>query len=105
MEPHCVDAPSPWVVRWAALIARGPVLDLACGSGRHARFLSGRSLQVVAVDRGAQALPADIRFVQFDLESSAPWPFRGERFGAIVVTNYLHRPLFPDIAASLGEGG
>ena len=102
---HCVDAPSPWVVRWAALIARGPVLDLACGSGRHARFLSKRGLKVVAVDRDAQRLPPTIRFVQFDLESGAPWPFHAERFGGIVVTNYLHRPLFQDIESSLAEGG
>jgi SAM-dependent methyltransferase len=92
-------------VRWAPLVERSPVLDLACGSGRHARFLSERGLQVIAVDREAQALPANIRFVQFDLESGAPWPFAGERFGGIVVTNYLHRPLFQVIAASLAEGG
>jgi hypothetical protein len=27
------------------------------------------------------------------------------RFAAIVVTNYLHRPLFPRLAESLDEGG
>jgi hypothetical protein len=62
-------------------------------------------LQVVAVDRDAQVLPPNIRFVQFDLESGAPWPFRTERFGGIVVTNYLHRPLFGDIERSLAEDG
>jgi hypothetical protein len=60
---------------------------------------------VVAVDRDAQALPPNIRFVQFDLESGVPWPFRSERFGGIVATNYLHRPLFADIEGSLAEGG
>jgi hypothetical protein len=60
---------------------------------------------VVAVDRDAQVLPPNIRFVQFDLESGAPWPFRMERFGGIVVTNYLHRPLFQDIESSLAEDG
>ncbi len=45
-----------------------------------------------------------IRFVQADLENG-PWPFEGQRFGAIVVTNYLHRPLFPHLAQSLAPGG
>jgi hypothetical protein len=45
-----------------------------------------------------------VRFVKADLEAGA-WPFAGERFGAIVVTNYLHRPLFPQLAESLAEEG
>jgi len=98
------DTPSPWVVRWAALIERGPVLDVASGGGRHARFLAQRNLEVVAVDREAQVIPG-ARFVQADLEDGSPWPFGGQRFGAIVVTNYLHRPLLPTLAASLAEGG
>jgi SAM-dependent methyltransferase len=102
--PHAADSPSAWVLRWAPLIARGPVLDVACGSGRHARWLAARGLEVVAVDREAQAI-GGVRFVQADLEGGKPWPFAGERFGAIVVTNYLHRPLFPTLCAALAPGG
>jgi hypothetical protein len=43
--------------------------------------------------------------VQADLENGKPWPFAGQRFGAIVVTNYLHRPLFGAIEDSLDDGG
>ncbi len=100
MQEHGVSTPSAWVARWARLIARGPVLDVACGGGRHARFLAERGPEVVAVDREPQSIPG-VRFVQADLESG-PWPFADERFGAIVVTNYLHRPLFPQLVASLG---
>ena len=96
--------PSAWVTRWAALVTRGPVLDLASGSGRHARLFSTMGLQVTAVDRSPQQIPG-VRFVKADLEDGSPWPFAGERFGAIVVTNYLHRPLFPQLAAALDEGG
>lgn len=99
------DAPSPWVVRWAPLIARGPVLDVACGDGRHARLFAARGLQVVAVDRQARALPKEISFVEADLESGEPWPFAGQRFGGIVVTRYLHRPLFPHLRDCLAEQG
>lgn len=101
---HGTDAPSPWVARWATLIERGPVLDLACGAGRHARWLAARGLEVIAVDREPQAI-ADVRFVQADLESGRPWPFPCERFGGIVVANYLHRPLFAHLIAALGPGG
>ena len=79
------------------------MLDVACGSGRHAVFFAERGFEVVAVDREPQAIPG-VRFVQADLEG-APWPFADQRFAAIVVTNYLHRPLFPQLAESLDEGG
>lgn len=99
-----LDTPSAWVARWAPLVERGPVLDVASGNGRHARFFSGRGLEVVAVDRDPQAIPG-VRFVKADLEDGSAWPFAGQRFGAVVVTNYLHRPLLPTLAASLEEGG
>jgi len=101
---HGSPEPSPWVVRWAPLVTRGPVLDVASGAGRHARFFSKR-LPVVAVDRDAQAMPEGITFVRANLEDGSPWPFAGRRFGGIVVTNYLHRPLLPILAQSLAEQG
>ena len=97
------ESPSEWVVRWASRVTLGPVLDLASGAGRHARFFAARGFEVVAADREAQDIPG-VRFVQADLEKD-PWPFAGRRFGAIVVTNYLHRPLFKAIEDSLAEGG
>lgn len=102
---HVPDFPSPWVERWAALVERGPVLDVACGAGRHARFFAGRGLPVVAVDREAQALPAGIEFVRADLEDGSPWPLAGRRFAAVVVTNYLHRPLLATLQESVDDGG
>jgi SAM-dependent methyltransferase len=100
---HASLEPSPWVLRWAPLVKRGPVLDVASGSGRHATLF--RNLQVIAVDRDAQTLPKEITFVRADLEDGSPWPFPGRRFGGIVVTNYLHRPLLPVLAQSLAEEG
>ena len=101
---HESPDPSPWVVRWAPLVSHGPVLDVACGAGRHAKYFAGRGLDVVAVDRDDQSIPG-ARFVKADLEDGGPWPFAGQRFGAIVVANYLHRPLLPVLAQSLADGG
>jgi SAM-dependent methyltransferase len=95
--------PSEWVMRWAPLVASGPVLDVAAGGGRHSRLFAERGLEVVAVDREAQPIPG-VRSVQADLEG-APWPLAGQRFGCVVVTNYLHRPLFAALAEALQEGG
>lgn len=96
-------APSEWVVRWAPRIARGTVLDLACGGGRHSRLFVEKKLNVVALDREAHDIPG-ARFIQADIENG-PWPLEGETFEGIVVTNYLHRPLFPKLKESLKEGG
>jgi SAM-dependent methyltransferase len=103
---HGAEEPSGWVVKWAPRVTRGPVLDVACGEGRHARFFRDKGFEVVAVDREENSsLSPGIEFIKADLEDGGPWPFAGRKFGAIVVTNYLHRPLFPHLAASLDEGG
>jgi SAM-dependent methyltransferase len=101
---HGADEPSEWVLKCATRVTRGPVLDVACGEGRHARFFRDKGFEVVAVDRQPVSLEGVV-FVKADLEDDGPWPFEGRKFGAIVVTNYLHRPLFPHLAASLDEGG
>ncbi len=100
--------PSPWVLQHASLVAPGtPVLDVAAGSGRHTHLFLDRDHPVTAVDRDTSRLephPA-LRIVQADLEDGSPWPLPGERFGGIVVTNYLHRPLFSLLLDALLPGG
>jgi SAM-dependent methyltransferase len=106
-----MDAPSGWVLRWApSLPARGTVLDLACGSGRHTRFLRGRGHRVVAVDRdlGGVADLADdpaVELVAVDLEDGRPFPLADRGFDGVVVTRYLHRPLLPALVAAVAPGG
>jgi len=105
---HAAAAPSPWVERFASLVPRGaPVLDLAAGGGRHARFFRDRGHAVTAVDRdvSALALVDGIEVVAADLEGEGGWPLPGRRFGGIVVVRYLHRPLLPLLAAHLAPGG
>ena len=101
---------SPWVARFAALAQPGEALDLACGNGRHARLLAAHGFKVLAVDRNPAALEASagegVTTLACDLEADgASWPFEAGRFAVIVVTNYLHRPLFAQIAASLRPDG
>lgn len=110
---HASLNPSPWLQRWAHLLrSGGTVLDVACGSGRHLRWLAGRGLRMTGIDRDAAALAASAdlvastgaELVQADLENG-PWPCAGRLFDAVVVTNYLWRPLWPHLLASLASGG
>ena len=107
---HGLDRPSEWVTRWAhRIVPHGAVLDLACGGGRHSRYLAAHGFRVCAVDRDAQALEvlggiAGVTVRLADLEGG-PWPFTGAKFDGIVVTNYLHRPLFPRILEVLAPAG
>ena len=105
---HGNEAPSSWVRRWTHLIpAGGTVLDVACGHGRHLRWLAERGHRVTGVDRSPEAIAAVAplgRAVLADIENG-PWPLHGETFDAVVVTNYLWRPLLPMIVASVAPGG
>jgi SAM-dependent methyltransferase len=109
MSSHPFDLPpSPWVQQWASWIRPGgAVLDVACGSGRHSRLLARMGFEVDAVDRDPALFedpPARVALLSADIETGR-WPYEGRRFDGIVVTNYLHRPLVPRLAESLGPGG
>ena len=108
VTPHATSAPSAWVARFAHLVPAGAtVLDVAAGSGRHARLFLERGHRVVAVDREPSALAptGNLEIVRADLEDGTPWPLGERRFGGIVVTNYLHRPLLPVLIDRLEPGG
>ncbi len=111
LAPHGTGAISAWVEQWAHLIApAGAVLDLACGAGRHARWLAARGHAVLALDRDAAALATlaqhpGIETCCADLEAGA-WPLPPQRqFAAVVVTHYLHRPLLTMLPDLLAPGG
>jgi SAM-dependent methyltransferase len=105
---HARGTPSSWIVQWAGLVSNSvPVLDVAAGRGRHSRFFADRGHPVTAIDRDTSVLDphASIEVIQADLENGSFWPLGDRTFGAVVVTNYLHRPLMPDLLGALAPGG
>ena len=83
------------------------MLDLACGFGRHMRWLSQHGHPVTGVDRAEDAVAAAAGLgeaVQADIENG-PWPLPGRAFAGVVVTNYLWRALWPAILQSVAPGG
>jgi SAM-dependent methyltransferase len=103
--------PSPWVQRFADLIPKnGVVLDLACGTGRHARYLLSLDFRVLLLDRNITAvadLAADehAELIACDLEDGRPWPLGERTFDGVLVTNYLYRPLMKSIVSAVAPGG
>ena len=106
--PHGTPAPSAWVRRFTPLIAPGAnVLDVACGHGRHMRWLAEQGFRPTGVDRDPDAIAAVQSLGEAllaDIETGS-WPLPGRRFGAVVVTHYLWRPLMPQVLASVADGG
>jgi SAM-dependent methyltransferase len=92
----------------------GMALDVACGSGRHAVWLASHGYRIRAVDRSATAIAALsahplaasglIEARVRDLETGRP-VIAARGFDVVVVTHYLHRPLFPQLVAALRPGG
>ena len=124
---HGLIEASLWVQRWSHLVPlQGTVLDVACGHGRHLAWFAGRGHAVTGIDRSPEAIEA-VRplgeAVLADIEN-APWPLSEvpqglhgahathvlqgttlRTFDAVIVTNYLWRPLLPTLAQSIAPGG
>ena len=105
---HGQEPTSTWVARWSHLLPNTcKVLDVACGHGRHMRHLAALGHTVVGVDRNPDAIAAVANVgetICADIENG-PWPLPGRTFGGVVVTNYLWRPVWPNLLASLAPNG
>jgi SAM-dependent methyltransferase len=108
---HGHRTPSAWVARFLPGVRTGGrILDVACGSGRHLRLALERGYRVVGVDRDLDAVE-DLRgrngveLARTNLENGQAFPFAGELFDGVIVTNYLWRPILPDIVAAVPPDG
>ncbi|MEN9559834.1 MAG: hypothetical protein RLZZ502_1045, partial [Pseudomonadota bacterium] len=82
-----MNAPSAWVMQHVHLLKpESSILDLACGTGRHALPLAHLGHRLTAVDKSSIALAAfhhpNIVHACHDLETAA-WPLTGQSFDAL----------------------
>lgn len=114
--PGALRGPSSWLIDNADLLPRGgKVLDVACGKGRHALLLASAGFNVHAVDRDpdkiaflrstADRLSLRLEANVVDLETDPPPDLGSSAFDAVMVFNYLHRPLMPMLREALRPGG
>lgn len=102
---------SAWFREFQPLVPiNGDVLDVAAGGGRHVRFFADAGYRVTALDRNAEPLQPlqqshGAEIIEADLEDGSPWPLGDRRFDAVIVCNYLHRPLFGSLIGALKPGG
>jgi SAM-dependent methyltransferase len=114
--PTAPGSPSSWLVDHLGLLpSSGTVLDVACGRGRHTLFLARLGFRVHAIDRNPEAietlrstaheLGVTVTSEVMDLETDPPPDLGHARYDAVLVFNYLHRPLFPALRGALTVGG
>jgi SAM-dependent methyltransferase len=93
----------------------GPVVDLACGRGRHSVAAGEFGLPVIGVDRNrdflrelqthARERQLAVKTIRADLESGFPPPLQSDSCGVVLVFRFLFRPLAPMIEELLAPGG
>lgn len=91
------------------------VLDLACGYGRNGLLLARHQIPVTFADHSVIALASVHECLseeglagncwQLDLEQSDTALLQGKIFDGIIVFNYLHRSLFPELKSAIRPGG
>lgn len=96
-------SPAPELAAALAYLEPGKALDLACGHGRHTRWLTSRGWSVTSVDRDP-LLPETADIVIADLEKHG-FPVRPEAWDLIVCWLYWQEDLMPLIAAGVRPGG
>ncbi len=101
------EVPIKLVSTYAKLASGNRALDLACGMGRHSKFLASQGFEVDALDISSLAITSLQGFerihaqeVDFDTYTLAK-----EKYDLIVCTYFLERKLFPQMIAALKPKG
>jgi SAM-dependent methyltransferases len=119
MSHHHSHEPAAFLLACLPLLREaaklGPILDMACGTGRNGLHLAGEGLFVVFMDSSQQALDEVMDragaegsaavTIPRDLELPETQPLPVATYGGIVVFHYLHRPLFPTLRKAVRPGG
>ncbi len=101
------DQPVKLITDFAKLAIGTKALDIACGMGRHSKYLTSQGFEVDALDISSlaidtlQGLP-NINPVEVDFDT---YTLSKNSYDLIVCTFFLKRELFPQIIDALNEDG
>jgi len=111
-------APSRFLTQQLHRLPKGKALDVACGSGRNALYLAAQGFEVEAIDRDVETLfklaaAAEqrhlknliVKTVDLERQTDERPEFPKHSYDLLVVTFYLHRPLFPWLIEALKPNG
>jgi 2-polyprenyl-3-methyl-5-hydroxy-6-metoxy-1,4-benzoquinol methylase len=103
LPTHVIDV----VKNYHHLAIGKKALDIACGMGRHSKFLAQNGFEVealdisdVAIEHLKSELNIDPKMVDFDY-----YKLQEKRYDLIVCTYFLERKLFPQIKEALMDNG
>lgn len=101
------DEPIKLVSDYASLAPGQQALDIACGMGRHSRYLASRGFEVDALDISSVAIAQlqnipHIHAKEVDFDT---YTLPKERYDLIVCTYFLERRLFPQMIDALKPNG
>ncbi len=114
-EGRCsVSPPLPSVTEFAKILKREKVervLDLGCGTGRHAIPLAKSGFHVIGLDVSETALKilrdrlkkASLPNVTLVRHEMGDLPFLADYFDAVVSTNVLHHGMLAEVKQAIGE--
>jgi len=101
------DSPIELIMNYVKLAKGKQALDIACGMGRHSKYLASKGFQVDALDISSTAIESlqdleNIRAKEVDFDT---YTLEENKYDLIVCTYFLQRSLFPQIEKALKEGG
>ncbi len=101
------DEPVKLIRDYVHLATGKQALDLACGMGRHSKYLASLGFEVDALDISSVAIEqlqnlAHINAIEVDFDS---YTLEKEKYDLIVCTYFLERKLFPQMINALKPNG
>ncbi|KYJ85991.1 methyltransferase domain-containing protein [Sulfurovum riftiae] len=101
------NEPIKLITQYAKLATGNRALDIACGMGRHSKYLASLGFEVDAWDISSVAINSlknleHIHPKEVDLDTAE---FPEETYDLVICTYFLKRTLFPKITRALKPGG